>query len=616
MVRALKFHEKKLLKKVDFISWKVDNNLSEVKVMKKYYIQKREDYTLYNVLSRDIRNIANKIKDLDAGSNFRTISSARLLEKLYQMGLIPTRWDLALASSVSASSFCRRRLPVVMLRNAPMEITDSILCIGCLCVGRKMIIIEDYWKKKCFLQILSEIPVMQNVSTPMSLCWECDAIISRFTKFTRQVVRNFEIFQNYLKQNLDLSHIKSTSNLVTHKIVETLITCYNYVDEIKTEKVWDVTIDRIKSEDTSENSGDKEPLIEIKRKKKSRKSSNDKKCNTEVYKEIVLCVEDLEEERRMLSCKEEYINAIYKCENCITVFPNADDLKDHIYLKHEVPSFPCELCSKTFRWKTSLRKHLETHRIETGQKRKPYCETCRLSFTTTSNLQKHVKTSSKHQILLKVRNLKDSPLEDNAEKKRDRIEEIKASVNKQRETFPCPQCDKKFQWRGNLARHMDSHNARAKGDLVCEPCNRTFSSKATYDQHMKVSMRHVSENDFKYMCSECGKRFANKTRLRDHVDWDHLKNYVHKCTDCQKVFKSHTSLYLHKQNVHEKDQAAHLCHHCGKAFPNQAKLRGHVSGLHSREAPYKCGTCNARFSWHSCLSRHVRRVHRKRDTAH
>lgn len=45
MVRKLKFHEQKLLKKVDFISWKVDNNLHEVKVMKKYHIQKREDYT-------------------------------------------------------------------------------------------------------------------------------------------------------------------------------------------------------------------------------------------------------------------------------------------------------------------------------------------------------------------------------------------------------------------------------------------------------------------------------------------------------------------------------------------------------------------------------------------
>lgn len=45
MVRRLRFHEKKLLKKVDFISWEVDNNLHEVKILKKYYIQRREDYT-------------------------------------------------------------------------------------------------------------------------------------------------------------------------------------------------------------------------------------------------------------------------------------------------------------------------------------------------------------------------------------------------------------------------------------------------------------------------------------------------------------------------------------------------------------------------------------------
>lgn len=44
MVRKLKFHEQKLLKKVDFINWEVDNNLHEVKVLRKYHIEKREDY--------------------------------------------------------------------------------------------------------------------------------------------------------------------------------------------------------------------------------------------------------------------------------------------------------------------------------------------------------------------------------------------------------------------------------------------------------------------------------------------------------------------------------------------------------------------------------------------
>lgn len=45
MVRKLKYHEQKLLKKVDFISWEADNNLHEVKILKRYRIQKREDYT-------------------------------------------------------------------------------------------------------------------------------------------------------------------------------------------------------------------------------------------------------------------------------------------------------------------------------------------------------------------------------------------------------------------------------------------------------------------------------------------------------------------------------------------------------------------------------------------
>lgn len=46
-MRKLKYHEQKLLKKVDFINWEADNNLHEVKILKKYHIQKREDYTAY-----------------------------------------------------------------------------------------------------------------------------------------------------------------------------------------------------------------------------------------------------------------------------------------------------------------------------------------------------------------------------------------------------------------------------------------------------------------------------------------------------------------------------------------------------------------------------------------
>lgn len=116
MVRKLKFHEQKLLKKVDFINWEVDNNIHEVKVLRKYHIEKREDYTKYNKLSRNIRELAQKIRDLDAKDGFRFQSTALFLEKLYSVGLIPTKQNLSLANEVSASAFCRRRLPTIMLK--------------------------------------------------------------------------------------------------------------------------------------------------------------------------------------------------------------------------------------------------------------------------------------------------------------------------------------------------------------------------------------------------------------------------------------------------------------------------------------------------------------------
>ena len=39
-----------------------------------------------------------------------------LLDKLYKMGLIPTKKNLALCDKLTASAFCRRRLPIVMVR--------------------------------------------------------------------------------------------------------------------------------------------------------------------------------------------------------------------------------------------------------------------------------------------------------------------------------------------------------------------------------------------------------------------------------------------------------------------------------------------------------------------
>ncbi len=82
-LRKLKFHESKLLKKVDFLRWKTDNNLREVEILRKYHIQKREDYQKYNRLVGNIHSLVHKLKALDPADPFRIKQTEILIQRLY-----------------------------------------------------------------------------------------------------------------------------------------------------------------------------------------------------------------------------------------------------------------------------------------------------------------------------------------------------------------------------------------------------------------------------------------------------------------------------------------------------------------------------------------------------
>lgn len=46
-MRQLKYHEKKLLKKVNFLEWKREGNHRESGVMQRYHVSDRDDYKKY-----------------------------------------------------------------------------------------------------------------------------------------------------------------------------------------------------------------------------------------------------------------------------------------------------------------------------------------------------------------------------------------------------------------------------------------------------------------------------------------------------------------------------------------------------------------------------------------
>ena len=115
-MRQLKHHEKKLLKKVDLYAWKKENNLREGQIVKKYLLQNREDYMKYNKIVGHITKFVGKVKLLAQTDALRFQLSEQLLQKLYGMGIVSSTSSLSAIEHLTVSAFCRRRLPVVMVR--------------------------------------------------------------------------------------------------------------------------------------------------------------------------------------------------------------------------------------------------------------------------------------------------------------------------------------------------------------------------------------------------------------------------------------------------------------------------------------------------------------------
>lgn len=121
MVRQLKHHEQKLLRKVDFTNYASDANHRGAEIIRRYSLTNPNDYGSYNRLAGQLRHLAHRIALLPPESQFRRKQEDQLLEKLHDMGLLGIggggKGKLSdVERKVTVSAFCRRRLGVVMTR--------------------------------------------------------------------------------------------------------------------------------------------------------------------------------------------------------------------------------------------------------------------------------------------------------------------------------------------------------------------------------------------------------------------------------------------------------------------------------------------------------------------
>lgn len=137
-MRKLKYHEQKLLRKVDFVNWK--HNIKEVAIMRHYNIT-RHEYQAYLKLCLEIKQLAQNIVDLK-DEVVRTKMTDLLVDKLYSMGLIKTK-RIKKCLAIEVKAFCRRRLPVFIVQsgmfNGPLSVAVKYVEHGHIRIGPRTV---------------------------------------------------------------------------------------------------------------------------------------------------------------------------------------------------------------------------------------------------------------------------------------------------------------------------------------------------------------------------------------------------------------------------------------------------------------------------------------------
>lgn len=282
----------------------------------------------------------------------------------------------------------------------------------------------------------------------------------------------------------------------------------------------------------------------------------------------------------------------FACDSCTKTFRTKGSLKRHIETNHLDTSqrerkFICEMCGRSFYRKNEIITHI---RIHTGEK--PYaCPFCPMRFLQISSLIRHKRTHTgdkPYSCPICGKCFADKSLTN-----------IHLAVHSDERKFKCHLCNKGLKSKNSLTTHLKIHSNTK--DIVCSACGLTFSTKGNLKLH---TIRVHSEKSGQ--CSVCLKNVSNiETHMRKHTG---EKPFT--CEMCSRSFGSKVSLTMHISFKHEKS-GKYKCSigDCKKTFPIPSMLEFHLLKYHTNHTPHVCHVCSRGFFRLSDLSRHLRVSH-------
>ncbi|XP_005108373.1 uncharacterized protein LOC101848073 [Aplysia californica] len=229
------------------------------------------------------------------------------------------------------------------------------------------------------------------------------------------------------------------------------------------------------------------------------------------------------------------------CPGCDREFHDVQSLHQHqasecpannggVQLSSKQDGFPCPECGRVYSTKAYLERHKKFH-----SELKPHvCEICNKKFSEAFRLRRHMKVHKNDAPI----NTCDADLEVlNPQKLSNNHSELIEGghfpVNMQKDTraeiisdfnsktqqqdglqpseFPCNLCNKVFQKKYLLVRHMNVHSQERP--FSCDVCGRAYKDTSSLRRHLLV---HQGIKD--HICPVCGKDFFYSDSLKRHMN--------------------------------------------------------------------------------------------------
>ena len=182
--------------------------------------------------------------------------------------------------------------------------------------------------------------------------------------------------------------------------------------------------------------------------------------------------------------------------------------------------------------------------------------------------------------------------------------------------FKCDGCEHSFKYRLYLTDHkMRKHHVEPPSGLtlyLCQLCPYSSLCKEYMENHFRTKhwdgAKSKKSNTIKgrggqYQCHVCGKDFANKHYVDQHIARTHNKVRNVNCPypDCKFTTYNRNGLKNHLK-IHTatlEDRKAYkgfTCQECGARSLSKGHLINHIKAVHRKVKEYGCKICQLRFN--------------------